>query len=99
MVPPCPCISKTAADLIDGLEFAGNAYDAATGADALVLVTEWNEFRSLDLARIKEAMRSPVFVDLRNVYRDDEVSRHGFDYVSIGRPSATAAVDKAASAE
>ncbi|KRA45682.1 UDP-glucose dehydrogenase family protein [Devosia sp. Root635] len=72
--------------LIEGLECGESAYDVAEGADALVLVTEWNEFRSLDLARLKAAMAAPVLVDLRNVYRHDEVARHGFAYTSIGRP-------------
>ena len=61
------------------------AYDVAQGADAVVLVTEWNEFRSLDLERLKSLMKAPVFVDLRNVYRPHEMARHGFAYVSIGR--------------
>jgi UDPglucose 6-dehydrogenase len=67
------------------IEFGTSAYDVADDADALVLITEWNEFRSLDLARLKSAMRSAVLVDLRNVYRHDEVIRHGFAYTSIGR--------------
>ena len=64
-----------------------DAYVAATGADAVVIMTEWNEFRSLDLARLKSAMKAPVLVDLRNVYRHEEVARHGFAYMSIGRPA------------
>jgi UDPglucose 6-dehydrogenase len=74
-----------ARQLIDKIEFCTSAYDVADDADALVLITEWNEFRSLDLARLKSAMRSAVLVDLRNVYRHDEVIRHGFAYTSIGR--------------
>ncbi|MDB5614747.1 MAG: UDP-glucose/GDP-mannose dehydrogenase family protein [Devosia sp.] len=74
--------------LVDAkVEFADSAYGVAVDADALVLVTEWNEFRSLDLARIKAAMKSPILVDLRNIYRHDEVVRHGFEYTSIGRPA------------
>jgi UDPglucose 6-dehydrogenase len=75
-----------AQDLMPNIEYGSNAYDVATDADALVLVTEWNEFRSLDLDRLREAMKSPVFVDLRNVYRRDEVTKHGFEYSSVGRP-------------
>jgi UDPglucose 6-dehydrogenase len=74
-----------ARQLIDRIEFGTSAYDVADDADALVLITEWNEFRSLDLARLKSAMRSAVLVDLRNVYRHDEVIRHGFAYTSVGR--------------
>ena len=68
------------------LAYAEDAYAAATGADALVLVTEWSEFRSLDLARLRQLMRAPVLVDLRNVYRRQEMARHGFTYLSVGRP-------------
>ena len=75
-----------ARELIDKVEFGANAYDVAVGADALVLITEWNEFRSLDLDRLKSTMKSAVLVDLRNVYRHDEVAKHGFEYTSIGRP-------------
>ena len=77
---------KAARDLIEGVEFAEQAYAVAENADAVVLITEWNQFRSLDLARLKGLMRSPVLVDLRNVYRHEEVTKHGFSYVSIGRP-------------
>lgn len=75
-----------AQDLMPNIEYGSNAYDVAADADALVLVTEWNEFRSLDLDRLRKAMKSPVFVDLRNVYRRDEVTKHGFEYSSVGRP-------------
>ena len=75
-----------AREMIDKVDYAANAYDVAKDADALVLITEWNEFRSLDLERLKGLMKTPVLVDLRNVYRHDEVTRHGFAYSSIGRP-------------
>ena len=84
--------------LIEGLEFGANAYDVAEGADVLVLVTEWNEFRSLDLARLKATMKAPVLVDLRNVYRHDEVARYGFAYTSIGRPEGATGGDGLADA-
>jgi len=79
---------EAARGLIEGVDYAESAYDVADDADALVLVTEWSEFRSLDLARLRDRMKSPVLVDLRNVYRHDEVTRHGFHYTSIGRPLA-----------
>ncbi len=75
-----------ARDLVENVTFAESAYGVAEGADAVVLVTEWNEFRSLDLERLKSAMASPTFIDLRNVYRPHEMRRHGFTYVSVGRP-------------
>jgi UDPglucose 6-dehydrogenase len=66
--------------------FADSAYVCADGADALVIVTEWEQFRALDLDRLKQAMKQAVLVDLRNVYRREEVERHGFAYDSVGRP-------------
>ena len=62
-----------------------SAYDAAEGCDALLLVTEWNEFRELDLNRLKKAMRTPVFIDCRNVYEAERMAEHGFRYDSFGR--------------
>ncbi len=77
--------------LLDGVEWCQDAYDAATGADALAIVTEWNEFRALDLDRIKSLMKAPVMVDLRNVYNPDEMAQAGFQYTCIGRPRAESA--------
>ena len=68
------------------IEFASGPYQAAEGADVAVLVTEWNEFRALDLQHLKSIMKSPVLVDLRNVYRKPEVEAHGFTYSGIGKP-------------
>jgi UDPglucose 6-dehydrogenase len=66
--------------------YCRDALDAAAGADALVLITEWNEFRALSPARLREAMRGQVMVDLRNVYDPVAMRQNGFDYVGIGRP-------------
>ncbi len=66
-------------------EFCSDAYAAMTGADALVIVTEWNEFRLLDLARAKALMARPLVIDLRNIYDPDEMRAAAFDYHSIGR--------------
>lgn len=65
--------------------YCEDAYDAASGADCIVLVTEWNQFRSLDLRRLKERLRRPLLVDLRNVYEPDKMRESGFDYVCVGR--------------
>lgn len=81
------------------VDFADSAYEVAVDADALVLITEWNEFRSLDLDRLKRSMIAPVLIDLRNVYRYEEVARHGFDYTSIGRPAGTVSDSVADAAE
>jgi UDPglucose 6-dehydrogenase len=67
------------------LEIAANAYDCIAGADAMVLLTEWDEFRALDLDRIKAALRQPLVVDLRNIYKPDEMAARGISYVSVGR--------------
>ena len=74
-----------AKSVLENVEFAQSAYAAIEGADALVLVTEWDAFRALDLAKVKQLLKEPVVVDLRNVYRPDEMARHGFTYVSVGR--------------
>lgn len=66
-----------------------NTYATLEGADALVILTEWNEFRSLDLTRVKSLLTAPVMVDLRNIYKLDEMHRAGFRYTSIGRPDVT----------
>ncbi len=67
------------------LEYGKDAYDVADGADGLVLVTEWNQFRRLDLLRIKDLLKSPIFIDLRNVYDPDQMKRLGFNYCGVGR--------------
>ena len=71
--------------LMPQVTFCDSAYACAEGASALVIVTEWNAFRALDLKRIKAALAAPVVVDLRNIYRPDDMRRRGFDYVSVGR--------------
>lgn len=77
---------ENARKVIDGMDYASDPYQAAARADALVIITEWNEFRALDFDRLKASMRTPLLVDLRNIYRKDEVTRHGFSYASVGRP-------------
>jgi UDPglucose 6-dehydrogenase len=69
-----------------GVTFHGDAYEAAEGADALVIVTEWEAYRSLDFGRLKDIMARPLLVDLRNVYDGTHAARHGFGYVAVGRP-------------
>ena len=76
-----------AKEVLPPITYCEGPYDAATGADAVVVVTEWNEFRGMDLKRIKAAAKGAVLVDLRNIYRKEEVARHGFTYTSIGRPN------------
>ncbi len=75
--------------LLEGVTWCPDAYDALREADALVILTEWNEFRGLDLIRVRQLMRAPVMLDLRNIYNPAEMLAAGFDYVSIGRPLAS----------
>ncbi len=82
-----PAGMEEAKKLISGVTWCADAYDAIEGADALVIVTEWNEFRALDLDRVKRLMKRPVFVDLRNIYNPGEMEAAGFAYRSIGRPT------------
>jgi UDPglucose 6-dehydrogenase len=70
----------------DSVEFSANPYECAVDADAIVIVTEWDQFRALDLKRLASVMACPVIVDLRNIYAPDEVVRHGFLYSCVGRP-------------
>jgi UDPglucose 6-dehydrogenase len=76
---------ENARKLIEGMDYATDPYEAAAQADALVIITEWNEFRALDFDRLKSIMNTPLLVDLRNIYRKDEVAKHGFRYASVGR--------------
>lgn len=76
---------EQARKVLDNVDYCDGPYSAIEGADALAIVTEWDEFRALDLARVKSLLTSPVLVDLRNIYVPDEVRAAGFDYTSIGR--------------
>jgi UDPglucose 6-dehydrogenase len=71
--------------MLSDVAFKDGPYEAVDGADAMVLLTEWNQFRALDLDRVKTLMRAPVVVDLRNVYRPEEMRQRGFTYASVGR--------------
>ena len=80
-----PAGMEQAKTLLPDIAYADSAYACAEGADVLVIVTEWEQFRALDLARLKAIMARPVVVDLRNVYRPEDMARHGFAYHSVGR--------------
>jgi UDPglucose 6-dehydrogenase len=80
-----PAAVERAKMLLPGVEYRKDAYEVATGADALVLVTEWNEFRQLDMDRVKQLMRRPVIVDGRNIYDPAAMRSLGFTYRGIGR--------------
>ena len=81
-----PVAMDNARDLLPAeVQYCTDAYDAATGADALVILTEWNQFRSLDLARLKTLLARPLVLDLRNVYDPEKMREAGFQYDSVGR--------------
>jgi UDPglucose 6-dehydrogenase len=78
---------EEAKKLLDNVTFTANAYEAMDGADAIVLITEWNEFRALDLTRVKSLLKTPTVIDLRNIYKPEDMAAAGFYYFSIGRDS------------
>ncbi len=80
-----PVGMREAEKLLPGVRWAHDPYDAVAGASAAVIVTEWNEFRALQLGRLGASMTERVLIDLRNVYKPDEVLADGFDYHSVGR--------------
>ncbi len=80
-----PAAMEEAKVILPQVAYTKDAYEVAEGSDALVLVTEWNQFRRLDLQRIKGLLRSPIFIDLRNVYEPDQMKRLGFNYCGVGR--------------
>jgi len=76
---------EQAQPLMPKVKMCENPYEAIEGADAIAIVTEWDAFRALDFARVKELAKAPVLVDLRNIYQPDDVRALGFTYDSIGR--------------
>jgi UDPglucose 6-dehydrogenase len=80
--------SKEARKLLN-IELCKDAFDALEGADGVVILTEWNEFRALDLVRMKALLKQPLMIDLRNIYRPAQMSAAGFTYVSVGRATVT----------
>lgn len=81
-----PASMENARKIFPEITYCEDSYDAVKGADATVIVTEWNQFRNLDLTRIKRLMRQPFFFDLRNIYDPEKMRLLGFKYFSIGRP-------------
>ena len=80
-----PAAMDEAKHLLKAVTFADGAYAAIKGADALVIITEWDEFRALDMSRVKDNLAAPVLIDLRNIYQPAQMAELGFDYVSVGR--------------
>ncbi|HQA69089.1 MAG TPA: UDP-glucose/GDP-mannose dehydrogenase family protein [Aggregatilineales bacterium] len=80
-----PVSMDVAKNVMHGIEFCDNPYDVASGADALVIVTDWNEFKHLDMIRVKELMREPIIIDGRNIYDPELMNEMGFTYRGFGR--------------
>lgn len=80
-----PVAMEESKHYINGIEYAADEYDAIEGADALVIVTEWNQFRSLDLEKVKRLLKAPKIADLRNIYEPEDMRELGFEYVGVGR--------------
>ena len=80
-----PVATEQARKMLPDIEYAGDEYKAVEGADALVFMTEWNQFRALDMMRVKELMREPKIADLRNIYDPERMRGMGFIYVGVGR--------------
>lgn len=81
-----PVGQDEASKLLKNIHWAQSAFEAIKGANAVLILTEWNEFRALDLSKMVMHMKYPLLVDLRNIYRPEEMVQAGFDYISIGRP-------------
>jgi len=80
-----PVAKDEAVKLLPDISYADDEYDAVAGADALVFVTEWNQFRALDMTRVRDLMKSPKVADLRNIYEPEDMREMGFEYVGVGR--------------
>jgi UDPglucose 6-dehydrogenase len=80
-----PAAGEQAGDRVPGLEICSDAYEAATGADVVALLTEWDQFRWLDFDRVREVMRRPAIVDTRNLLDPAAMRRRGFSYDGVGR--------------
>jgi UDPglucose 6-dehydrogenase len=85
-----PAAMDNSRDLLGGAVFCETSYEAAEGADALVILTEWNQFRALELHRLRELMTQPLIIDLRNIYEPAKIAAAGFRYISVGRPEGRA---------
>lgn len=79
---------EAARTVLGPVSYGKNPYEIAAGAEALVVVTEWDEFRALDFRRLKQEMKSPVIVDLRNIYKPDEMAKYGFSHFAVGKRKA-----------
>jgi len=75
---------KEAQKVLKDVTYENDPYSAVKGADAVVIMTEWNEYRAIDLVKLKELMKGNVFIDLRDIYSPESVTKHGFKYIGVG---------------
>jgi UDPglucose 6-dehydrogenase len=94
-----PAGMEQARSVLKNVTYCESAYDCADGSDALVIATEWEQFRALDFERLRDLMACPVVVDLRNIYRPEDLRRLGFAYACVGRSLSAPAVTGDASLE
>jgi UDPglucose 6-dehydrogenase len=80
-----PVAMEEAKHCLPDIEYASDEYEAIRDADALVIITEWNQFRALDMEKVKSLLKSPKIADLRNIYEPKDMRELGFDYVGVGR--------------
>jgi len=80
-----PLAMENAKKILPDIIYCDNEYEVAEGSDCLVIVTEWNQFRNLDLLRIKKLLKTPILLDLRNLYEPENVKKLGFIYEGVGR--------------
>ena len=80
-----PVAMDEAKHCLPDIEYAADEYDAIKDADALIIITEWNQFRALDMEKVKRLLKSPKIADLRNVYEPEDMQELGFEYVGVGR--------------
>jgi UDPglucose 6-dehydrogenase len=85
-----PQATEKASAVLPNITYCANPYEAAIGADAVLIVTEWEEFRAIDWHRLATVVERQLIIDGRNVFEPTEITRHGFQYISIGRPSRSA---------
>jgi UDPglucose 6-dehydrogenase len=82
-----PVSMKSTQSIFPGIKYCKDSYDAVKGANALVIVTEWNQFRNLELDKLKRLLKEPYFFDLRNIYEPQKLKDKGFNYYCVGRSS------------
>ena len=81
-----PASNEACREILPQIDYVSDPYEAVEGAEATVIVTEWNLFRALELQRLRKLMAKPLIIDLRNLYEPDKMAAAGFSYVSVGRP-------------